>query len=123
MLEELAKAIVDSKCYDKHYFEKIFEIVARHYDIENIKLLNYADTNNFNGELFDRVEQLRNKDMLMPKKDLLDGNELMKKFNRPAGKWISQAKEYIRNLQSDNPKITKEEVLKKLKIILKIQKI
>lgn len=39
MLEELAKAIVDSKCYDKHYFEKIFEIVARHYDIENIKLL------------------------------------------------------------------------------------
>ena len=92
-------------------------------DIENIKLLNYADTNNFNGELFDRVEQLRNKDMLMPKEDLLDGNELMKKFNRPAGKWISQAKEYIRNLQSDNPKITKEEALKKLKNILKIQQI
>ena len=61
--------------------------------------------------------------MLMPKEDLLDGNELMKKFNRPAGKWISQAKEYIRNLQSDNPKITKEEALKKLKNILKIQQI
>lgn len=43
MLEELAKAIVDSKCYDKHYFKKIFEIVARHYDIENIKLLELDD--------------------------------------------------------------------------------
>jgi hypothetical protein len=53
--------------------------------------------------------------MLMPKEELFDGNELINLFNKPAGKWINEVKEYIRNLQFDNPKMTKEEVLEKLK--------
>ena len=76
---------------------------------------NIADTKNFNGELFDRVKLLEKKDMLIPKQELFNGNELIEIFNKPAGKWISEVKEYIRNLQFDNPKITKKEVLKKLK--------
>ena len=88
---------------------------------ENIRLLNIADDKNFKNELFDRVELLKRKKMLMPEEELFNGNELIEIFNKPAGKWINDIKEYIRNLQFENPKITKEEVLAKLKNLLKIQ--
>ena len=84
-------------------------------NIENIKLLNIADSKNFNNEVFDRVKNLKQKNMLLPKEELFNGNELIEIFNKPAGKWISEVKDYIRNLQFDNPKLTKEDVLKKLK--------
>ena len=84
-------------------------------NIENIKFLNIADSKNFNNEIFDRVENLKQRNMLLPKEELFNGNELIEIFNKPAGKWISEVKEYIRNLQFDNPKLTKEEVLEKLK--------
>ncbi|MBR3627366.1 MAG: HD domain-containing protein, partial [Elusimicrobia bacterium] len=84
-------------------------------NLENIKLLHIADSKNFNSELFDRVKLLEQQNMLIPAKEMFNGNELIRIFNRPAGKWISEVKEYIRNLQFDNPKITKEEVLLKLK--------
>ena len=90
-------------------------------DIDNIRLLTVADTKSFDDELFDRVKSLEQKNMLLPKEELFNGNELIEIFNKPAGKWINEAKEYIRNLQFENPKITKEEVLKKLKNLLKIQ--
>ena len=83
--------------------------------IEDIRLLNIADTKEFNNEIFGRVNLLKQKNMLLPEDELFNGNELIKIFNKPAGKWISDVKEYIRNLQFDNPKITKEEVLEKLK--------
>ncbi|MBR3654719.1 MAG: HD domain-containing protein [Elusimicrobia bacterium] len=88
---------------------------------ENIRLLNIADDKTFKNELFDRVELLKQKKMLMPEEELFNGNELIEIFNKPAGKWINDVKEHIRNLQFENPKITKEEVLKKLKNLLKIQ--
>ncbi len=84
-------------------------------NLENIKLLNIADSKVFNSELFDRVEKLKQKNMLIPREELFNGNELINIFNKPAGKWINEVKEYIRNLQFDNPKMTKEEVLEKLK--------
>ena len=84
-------------------------------NLENIKLLHIADGKIFDGELFDRVKFLERQNMLMPKEELFNGNELIRIFNRPAGKWINEVKEYIRSLQFDNPKITKEEVLEKLK--------
>ena len=88
---------------------------------ENIRLLNIADDKNFKNELFDRVELLKKENMLMPEEELFNGNELIELFNKPAGKWINDVKEYIRNLQFENPKISKKEVLKKLKNLLKIQ--
>ena len=88
---------------------------------ENIRLLNIADDKNFKNELFDRVELVKKENMLMPEEELFNGNELIELFNKPAGKWINDVKEYIRNLQFENPKISKKEVLKKLKNLLKIQ--
>ena len=55
--------------------------------------------------------------MLAPREELFDGNELIKIFNKPAGKWITQTKQYIKELQFENPHISKEEVIKKLKAI------
>jgi len=90
-------------------------------DIDNIRLLTVADTKNFDGELFDRVKTLEQKNMLLPKEELFNGNELIEIFNKPAGKWINDVKKYIKNLQFEDPKITKEEVLEKVKNLLKIQ--
>lgn len=84
-------------------------------DIENIKLINIADSKSFNNELFERVNHLKQENMLLPTEEMFNGNELINIFNKPAGKWINEVKEHIRNLQFDNPKITKEEVLKKIK--------
>ena len=90
-------------------------------NIENIELLYIADSKENNTELFDRVRFLKQKNMLVSQKELFDGNELIKMFNKPAGKWINQAKQYIKELQFENPKISKEEVVSKLEIILKKQ--
>ena len=111
------------KMYTKEWKDSSVRKFANKFgkNIENIRLLYIADTKNFDNELFDRVKLLEKSDMLMPEKELFDGNELINIFNRPAGKWINDVKEYIRNLQFENPKITKEEVGEKLKNLLKIQ--
>ena len=119
--------LVENHMYPKMYNSDWKDSAVRRFanklgdNTENIRLLNIADDKNFKNELFDRVELLKQKKMLMPEEDLFDGNELIKIFNKPAGKWINDVKEYIRNLQFENPKITKEEVLEKLKNLLKIQ--
>ena len=113
--------LIENHMYPKMYMKTWKDSSVRKFanklgdNIENIKLLNIADSKNFNNELFDRVSFLEKKNMLMPKEEMFDGNELINIFNKPAGKWINEVKEYIRNLQFDNPNITKEEVLKKLK--------
>lgn len=119
--------LIQNHMYPKMYAKEWKDSSVRRFanklreDIENIRLLNIADTKNFDDELFRRVKLLEKADMLMPEEELFDGNELINIFNKPAGKWINEIKEYIRNLQFENPKITKEEVLKKLKNLLKIQ--
>ena len=113
--------LIENHMYPKMYDSKWKDSSVRRFvnklgdNIENIRLLNIADTKNFNNELFNRVKILKQKNMLMPKEELFNGNELIKIFNKPAGKWINEVKEYIKNLQFDNPKITKNEVLEKLK--------
>ena len=119
--------LIENHMYPKMYDSSWKDSSVRRFanklgeDIENIRLLNIADDKNFNNELFERVELLKKENMLMPKEDLLNGNELIEIFNRPAGKWINDVKQYIKNLQFENPKITKEEVLEKVKNLLKIQ--
>ena len=113
--------LIENHMYPKMYAKTWKDSSVRKFadklgdNIENIKMLNIADSKNFDSDLFDRVETLKKKNMLMPEEDLFNGNELIEIFNKPAGKWINEIKEYIRSLQFDNPKITKEEVLKKLK--------
>ena len=45
--------------------------------------------------LFDRVNNLKQENMLIPREELFNGNELINIFNKPAGKWINEVKEYI----------------------------
>ncbi len=113
--------LIENHMYPKMYDSNWTDSSVRRFanklgdDMDNIRLLNIADTKNFNNELFDRVKTLKQNNMLMPREELFDGNELINLFNKPAGKWINEVKKYIRDLQFDNPKITKEEVLEKLK--------
>lgn len=87
--------------------------------LDKIEQLNIADSKEYNKELFDRVRKLEQENMLIPKEDLFNGNELIKIFNKPAGKWIGEVKQYIKNLQIENPNISRETVIKKIKNLLK----
>jgi len=119
--------LIENHMYPKMYLSSWKDSSIRKFanklgeNIDNIELLSVADSKKYNKELFDRVRLLRKNNMLVPQKDLIDGNELIKLFNRPAGKWISQAKQYIKELQFENPQISKDEIVKNLKNILKIQ--
>ncbi len=113
--------LIENHMYPKMYDSNWKDSSVRRFanklgdSIENIRLLNLADTKNFNSDVFERVKKLKQENMLMPKEELFNGNELIEIFNNHAGKWINEVKEYIKNLQFDNPKITKKEVLEKLK--------
>ncbi|AKL97381.1 CCA tRNA nucleotidyltransferase [Endomicrobium proavitum] len=69
-------------------------------------------------ELIKRIDDLKNKNILYVTKELLSGDELKKYFNLPDGKWISQAKEKITELQLETPTLTKEEAFEAIKKIL-----
>ena len=119
--------LIENHMYPKMYLSSWKDSSVRKFadkvkdNIENVELLYIADSKENKTELFDRVRFLQKKNMLVSQKELFDGNELIKMFNKPAGKWISQAKQYIKELQFENPKISKEEVISKLEIILKKQ--
>lgn len=73
--------------------------------------------------LFERIYVMSLDNNLVPEKDMFDGNELIQIFNKPSGKWISNVKSYIEQLQYNNPKITKDEIIKEIKLLLKNQSI
>ena len=112
--------LIENHLYPKMYLSSWKDISVRKFadkigdNLEYIKLLNMADSKKFNGELFDRVNKLKKNNMLTPETNLFDGNELIKIFDKPAGQWITEVKNYIRELQFENPKITKEQVIERL---------
>ena len=61
--------------------------------------------------------------MLIKNEDMFNGNELIKIFNKPAGKWIGETKQYIKFLQIENPNISKKDVIEKIKYLLKDNRI
>lgn len=73
--------------------------------------------------LFEKIDEMSLENELVPEKDMFDGNELIDVFNKPSGKWISNVKSYIEELQYNNPKITKDEIIKEIKLLLKNQSI
>jgi putative nucleotidyltransferase with HDIG domain len=115
--------LIENHMYPKMYLSSWKDSSVRKFanklgnNIENIELLHIADSKENNIELFDRVRFLQKENMLVPQEELFDGNELIQIFNKPAGKWITQAKQYIKELQFENPQISKEEVVKKLNVI------
>ena len=114
--------LVENHMYAKNY-EKIWRdpavrkfVYKMGENLENIKHLYIADCNGKNiNDLFERIRNLKIEKLLVEQKDLFDGNELIQIFNKPAGKWIAEAKTYMRELQFENPQITKDEALEKLK--------
>lgn len=104
--------------YEIRKFEKKYrQIIA---DLRNLHLTEYMkDT----GYLFEKIYAMSLDNNLVPEKDIFDGNELIDIFNKPSGKWISDVKSYIEELQYKNPKITKDEIIKEIKLLLKNQSI
>lgn len=117
--------LIENHMYPKMYTKSWKDSSVRKFaykidsNLENLEELNIADSKEYNKELFDRVRSLKQKKLLMPNKDLFDGNELIKIFNKPAGKWVGKAKQYIKELQIEDPNISKNIVIEKLKILLK----
>jgi hypothetical protein len=70
-------------------------------------------------ELKKRIEDLKLKNMLYSKPELLTGKEMMSIFNRLPGKWIQQAKNEIEETQFENPGITKEEAIEIIREMFK----
>ena len=117
--------LIENHMYPKMYTNSWKDSSVRKFaykigeNLENIEKLNIADSNEYKKELFERVRELKKQNMLVHEKDLFNGNELIKIFNKPAGKWIEKSKKYIKNLQIENPKISKEAIIDKLKYLLK----
>jgi tRNA nucleotidyltransferase/poly(A) polymerase len=66
-------------------------------------------------ELNYRIKNLKSKNMLYLKPELLSGSELMTAFNKSAGKWIQTTKNKIEELWIENPNLTKNEAIEAIK--------
>ncbi len=84
------------------------------------KLCLLSDKEQFNN-LFEQINEMSLKNELIPQREMFSGDELMSIFDKPAGKWISDIKNYVEELLCDNPKISKEEALENIKLWLKKQ--
>jgi tRNA nucleotidyltransferase/poly(A) polymerase len=69
--------------------------------------------------LSERIKKLNATGELHFDKNLVTGTDIIKFFNRPQGKWIGEVKNYIYNLQAENPKLSKNELLDRAKKFLK----
>ncbi|MDR0956710.1 MAG: hypothetical protein LBL77_02455 [Endomicrobium sp.] len=118
--------IIRNSIYIRMYSENWTDIAIRRF-IKNcgneftlIKELFFAyyienDANNKKLiELSNRVDYLKSKNMLYIKSELISGEKLMKIFNKPAGKWIQNAKNKIEEIQIEDPSVSVEIVLKML---------
>jgi len=104
--------------YEIRKFEKKYRYIIP--DLRNLCLTVYREGA---GGLFERIYVMSLDNELVPAKDVFDGNELIEIFNKPGGKWISDVKIYIEELQYNNPKLTKDEIIKEIKLLLKNQSI
>jgi tRNA nucleotidyltransferase/poly(A) polymerase len=91
-------------------------------NLKNIELFSIASTKQYNSSLFDRIKILEKEKMLAPKEELFDGNELVNILGYPSGKWVGNAKKYIEELQFEEPSISKEKAIKKLKFYIEKSK-
>ncbi len=123
--------LIENHMYPKNY-ERIWKDSAvRKFvykmgdNLENIKNLYFSDCGKKQcgrdkNDLFERIEFLKEKNLLVKQDEFVDGKELMSIFNKAQGQWIGEAKKLIKDMQFENPNITKDEVVEKLKKILKM---
>jgi putative nucleotidyltransferase with HDIG domain len=118
--------IIKNHMYPKMYADDWSDAAVRRFvlrckdEIDLIMEISEADYGKVNESqkvyaLKKRLENLKSKNMLYPKDELLSGTELIAIFEKPEGKWIKTAKEKIEEMRFENPKLTKEEAQKKLK--------
>jgi len=62
-------------------------------------------------DLRDRIRQIQEAKPVESIPELFSGNELMAEFNLGQGSWIRKMKEFLVDLQMENPNITREEAL------------
>ncbi|MDR1474568.1 MAG: CCA tRNA nucleotidyltransferase [Endomicrobium sp.] len=110
------------KMYTKYWSDSAIRKLVKRCDSEfdlvmEISKADYGKVNDENKllELNKRIEDLKSKNMLYPKEEILSGKELMGIFNKPAGKWIQTVKNKIEELQIENPQITKDSTIEAIK--------
>ncbi|MDR2676624.1 MAG: CCA tRNA nucleotidyltransferase [Endomicrobium sp.] len=65
-----------------------------------------------------KIRYLKSKNMLYIKSEQLNGTEMIKIFNIPAGKWIKEAKNRLKTAYLEKPNMTKEEAVDIVKKML-----
>ena len=75
--------------------------------------------NNTTCEIIRRVEDLKAKGELYITGEVLTGQEIMKHFGLPPGKEVARMKDLIREVQLENPHISKDEALELIEVFKK----
>ncbi|MDR3071298.1 MAG: CCA tRNA nucleotidyltransferase [Endomicrobium sp.] len=118
--------VIQNHMYPKMYSDNWTDSAVRRFvkkcgnELNLIMQLSKADYGRYSythklTELNRRIEDLKSKNMLSPKSELISGEELMEIFNKPAGKWIQTTKNTIEEMLLENPILTKEEVIEVIK--------
>jgi len=68
------------------------------------------------NEIKKRIKDLKSKNILY-NNPILTGEEIIRIFNSPAGKWVQNVKNKIEEIQLENPRLTREQAIKIVKTI------
>ncbi len=118
--------VIKNHMYPKMYSDDWTDSAVRRFvercggELDLVMEISRADYDKDNNDaklikLKKRIEDLKLKNMLYPKPELLTGREMMSMFNRLPGKWIQKAKDKIEEVQFENPWLTKEEAIEILR--------
>ncbi|MDR1926190.1 MAG: HD domain-containing protein, partial [Endomicrobium sp.] len=110
------------KMYSKNWTDSAIRRFVRRCDSELDLIMEISKADFGKGrfdekliELSYRIKNLKSKNMLYLKPELLSGSELMTVFNKSAGKWIQTTKNKIEEMRIENPHLTKNEAIEAIK--------
>jgi tRNA nucleotidyltransferase/poly(A) polymerase len=119
-------SVIKNHMYPRMYSDDWTDCAVRRFvkkcggELDLVMEISRADYGKDNNEvnlvkLKKRIEDLKLKNMLYPKPELLTGREMMNIFNRLPDNWIQKAKNKIEEVQFENPWLTKEEAIEILR--------
>ncbi len=119
-------SVIKNHMYPRMYSDDWTDCAVRRFvkkcggELDLVMEISRADYGKDNNEvnlvkLKKRIEDLKLKNMLYPKPELLTGREMMNIFNRLPDNWIQKAKNKIEEVQFENPWFTKEEAIEILR--------
>jgi tRNA nucleotidyltransferase/poly(A) polymerase len=122
--------IIKNHMYPKMYEKNWGDAAVRRFagacgaELDYVMELSCADfgkdsPDNKISEFAERINDLKNKNLLYPKDDFISGKELMDHFGLKQGAWIQKAKNVISDAMLENPSLTKEEAFSIVKEMLK----